>query len=359
MKRRASKTPCSAGTIRFAITLALALGGVTGVAAQDLEPGEPVPPTAQTAPIDNNLGIAPVNPSPVEPSLGLPETALDPLVRSFAPATTESAVPPGLDLDRPDVVTVPRLILSARLTDDGQPIESGLAWRVYGAETGPDGHLPLVASGAGGDATFELKPGVYFVYCGFGHAGTTVRVELHGGLREEAVVLNAGGLKLRAAADDSSTLLPAEDIRFDVLSMETDDQGERKIVAQDVKPDEIVRLAADTYHVVSRYGTVNAQTRGDVEVKPGKLTEVTLYQRAAEVTLKLVGAPGGEAIADTKWSVLTPGGDIVTEGVGAFPSFVLASGEYTVVARHAEKVYQRNFAVETGRDTEVEVLALD
>jgi hypothetical protein len=141
--------------------------------------------------------------------------------------------------------------------------------------------------------------------------------------------------------------------------METNDQGEREIVAQDVRPDEIVRLAADTYHVVSRYGVVNAQTRGDIEVRAGKLTEVTLYQRAAEVTLKLVGAPGGEAIADTKWSVLTPGGDIVTEGVGAFPSFVLAAGDYTVVARHAEKVYQRGFSVETGRDTEVEVLALD
>ena len=213
---------------------------------------------------------------------------------------------PRSAFDSPTVVATPRLVLAARLTEDGPPVESGLSWRVYGSEPGPDSHLPLVASGSGGDATFELKEGVYFVYCGFGFAGTTVRVDLRGGLREESVVLNAGGLKLRAAADDTRAMLPADDVRFDVMSMETDDRGERKIVAQDIRPDQLVRLAGGTYHVVSRYGAVNAQTRGDVEVRPGKLTEVTLYQRAAEVTLKLVGAPGGEAIADTKWSVLTP-----------------------------------------------------
>jgi hypothetical protein len=298
-----------------------------------------------------------VDPLPIDPATGGIDPGLDPL--SYAPSTDPAAVPPILRLERPAVVDTPRLVLSARLTEDGSTIESGLAWRIFGAEPDPDGFLPLVASGAGGDATFEVKPGVYFVYCGFGYAGTTVRVEVRGGLREETVVLNAGGLKLRAAADDASSLLPDEDVRFDIYAMDTDDQGERKVVAQDIRPAEILRLAADTYHVVSRYGSVNAQTRGDVEVRPGKLTEVTLYQRAAEVTLKLVGAPGGEAIADTKWSVLTPGGDIVTEGVGAFPSFVLASGEYTVVARHDDKVYQREFNVETGRDTEVEVLALD
>jgi hypothetical protein len=354
MMRRAFSVRAAAVALRCAAGLALAVTLARASAAQDV----PVPPLdiPAVAPPSGPLDIVPVDPLAVDPALGV-DPGLDPL--SYAPSTDPAAAQPILRLERPAVVETPRLVLSARLTEDGAAIESGLAWRIFGAEPGPDGFLPLVASGAGGDATFELKPGVYYVYCGFGYTGTTVRVEVNGGLREETVVLNAGGLKLRAAADDATTLLPADDVRFDVYSMDTDDRGERKVVAQDIKPSEIVRLAADTYHVVSRYGSVNAQTRGDVEVRAGKLTEVTLYQRAAEVTLKLVGAPGGEAIADTTWSVLTPGGDIVTEGVGAFPSFVLAAGEYTVVARHDEKVYQREFNVETGRDAEVEVLALD
>jgi len=36
---------------------------------------------------------------------------------------------------------------------------------------------------------------------------------------------------------------------------------------------------------------------------------------------------------------------------------VLAEGQYTVVARHEGRVYQREFEVEIGKDQDVEVLA--
>ena len=61
--------------------------------------------------------------------------------------------------------------------------------------------------------------------------------------------------------------------------------------------------------------------------------------------------------ANTSWSVLTPGGDSIKEFIGAFPSIVLADGEYVAVARHDGKTYQANFKVDAGRDREVEVLA--
>lgn len=331
-----------------ALVVVATLGLVGTVAGQET----PVPPPVPPADIPN------VEPRQSDP-LALPEQgeqlfpstrALPSVLSPYAPSNGLDA--PGFDLSP---AASPELLLSARLTEDGEALRSGVVWRIFGADTGPDGRLPLINEGTGGEMSFQLKPGVYFVHCQFGSAGTTVRVELDGGLFQENVVLNAGGLVLLALADESP--LPIEDVRFDVYSLETDARGERKVVARDVRSGEMLRLTADTYHVVSRYGTVNAQTRADVEVKAGKLTEVSLYQRAAEVTLKLVGEPGGEAIADTRWSVLTPGGDIVTEGVGAFPSFILASGEYRVVARHAERVYQRSFEVETGRHGEVEVLA--
>ncbi len=37
----------------------------------------------------------------------------------------------------------------------------------------------------------------------------------------------------------------------------------------------------------------------------GKLTEATIQHRAAQITFKLVSDAGGEAIADTAWSILT------------------------------------------------------
>ena len=64
-----------------------------------------------------------------------------------------------------------------------------------------------------------------------------------------------------------------------------------------------------------------------------------------------------EALANTAWSVLTPGGDVVKESIGAFPRVILAEGDYRVIARNEGRVYQRGFKVSSGVDGEIEVLA--
>ena len=78
----------------------------------------------------------------------------------------------------------------------------------------------------------------------------------------------------------------------------------------------------------------NAVIRSDFRVQAGKLTDTRINHRAALITLKLVGEKGGEALANTAWSVLTPGGDVIKESIGAFPTVILAEGEYVVIARH-------------------------
>ena len=89
---------------------------------------------------------------------------------------------------------------------------------------------------------------------------------------------------------------------------------------------------------------------------PG-FTDTTVTHRAAIITLKLVGQSGGEARANTQWTVLTPGGDVIKEAGGAFPRVILAEGEYRVIARNDNKSYERSFRVVTGVDVEIEVLA--
>ena len=90
-----------------------------------------------------------------------------------------------------------------------------------------------------------------------------------------------------------------------------------------------------TYHIVSNYGDSNAVVRSDIRVQAGKLTDVTVTHRAAVITLKLVSERGGEALANTNWSVLTPGGDVIKESIGAFPrSVILAEGDYRAIARN-------------------------
>ena len=74
-----------------------------------------------------------------------------------------------------------------------------------------------------------------------------------------------------------------------------EDSGYRAVLEMlrtgEISPDEMVRLAADTYHVVSRYGAVNAQTRADVEVKAGKLTFAVKNEGQTTHGLAIVKAP--------------------------------------------------------------------
>ena len=104
---------------------------------------------------------------------------------------------------------------------------------------------------------------------------------------------------------------------------------------------------------------VNAVVRADIEVEPGKLTETTMRHIGAEVTLKLVSELGGEALANTNWTVITQDGNTVHESIGAFPSLILAAGDYTAVATHQDKIYSRDFTVEAGVERDIEVRLAD
>jgi len=269
-----------------------------------------------------------------------------PGLNEYAPATRDANKAAGFRAIRMD----------ARLSEKGQPIDRGLVWRVFYPTPGADGKLPLLATAKGGSATFQFEAGDYLVNVAFGKASVTRKVTVPkvGPVPEQSLVLNAGGLRLNAVSGNDVTI-PAEKLRFSIYTSDEKD-GKRALVATKVKPSTVVRLNAGTYHVVSDYGKVNAIIGADIRVQAGKLTEATIQHRAAQMTLKLVSAPGGEAIADTAWSILTSAGDIVSESVGAFPSIVLAEGKYTAVARNKGHIYQRDFDVTPGRNQDVEVL---
>ncbi|MBO9654597.1 hypothetical protein O3S81_03940 [Agrobacterium sp. SOY23] len=252
------------------------------------------------------------------------------------------------------------IAMEAKLTSEGEAVKEGLSWRVFSPIPGADGKLPMLASSEGGSAEFHLVPGEYFVNVAFGRAGVTkkLNVPASGSVQKQVLILDAGGFVLNAVAG-SDKQISGNQLKFSVYSSDARPDGERGLVMADIKPNTIVRLNAGTYHVVSEYGNVNAVVRADIQVEAGKLTEATLQHQAAQITLKLVSEEGGEAIADTAWSVLNGGGDVVNESVSAFSTMVLAEGEYTAIARNKDKVFQRNFKVTSGRDSDVEVLMKD
>ena len=131
--------------------------------------------------------------------------------------------------------------------------------------------------------------------------------------------------------------IPAGQISFDIYKGSQFEPGERRPIAENVMTGDVVLVPEGTYYIVSNYGDANAVVRSDIRVQAGKLTDITVTHRAAVITLKLVSEKGGEALANTAWSVLTPGGDVIKESIGAFPRVILAEGDYRAIARNEGK----------------------
>ena len=246
--------------------------------------------------------------------------------------------------------------LAAKLTADGEPITTGMTWRVFSSEPGPDGKLKTIGVMNGGHVNLKLRPGVYFVHAAYGRAGVTRKITVTDTVAGDTVILNAGGLRLSALVGKDQPL-DAGQVSFDIYAPDEDGSDERMLLVPNAAPGRIIGLNAGTYHIVCRYGDANAVVRADMKVEPGKLTDATVYQKAARMTLKLVADHGGEAMANTAWSVVTPSGESVADSVGAFPAVVLAVGDYTAIAKHDGKIFERNFTVEAGLDRDVEVIA--
>lgn len=247
--------------------------------------------------------------------------------------------------------------LVALLSEDSDPLTEGVTWRVFGGEVADDGSFPLVAEAEGGDATVSLVPGRYYLHAMYGWAGATAQLIATPDTDQQTVVLNAGGLRLHALVGEDEPI-GAEEVHFEVYG--TDPEFRQQVlIADDVEPDEILAVSAGRYSIASYYGDTNAIVRADIEVEAGRLTDVSLYHEAAEVTLKLVASRGGEALANTAWSIVSQGGEILFDSIGAFPTLILAAGEYIAIAKHDDEIFESTFTVVSGRDRDVEVLAVN
>lgn len=243
--------------------------------------------------------------------------------------------------------------LTAQITERGMNIPEGLVWRVFDTRTDASGELALAAKSEDAIARLELAPGEYVVHVAYGRAQASDTLEVVEGTNSKSIVLDAGAMRLNAAVTGDVTI-PINLLRFDVFT--AGNESDRTLVAQGLSANDIVTLNAGTYHVVSYFGEVNAVVRADLRVEPGQMTEATLYHRASQVTFKLVTVAGGEAIADVEWTVKTAGGTTVYSDIGAFPATVLAEGDYLVLAKRGETVYNREFEVRPGPGSEIEVL---
>ena len=303
-------------------------------------PPASIPSVPEAAPPGPAINLAP--PGGGLPAPDLPPQGLAPL---GAAAPQASPIPPG---------HVP-LALSARFGSDAPAITGGLRWRIYGDKPDPNGVFKLVKEESTVSPTLLLPAGGYVVHVSFGLASAVKAVQLRAEPVREVFDLPAGGLRIEGHVGNAR--IPTQQISFDVYKGSQFEPTDRRPLVQSVPTGDVVLLPEGTYYIVSNYGDANAVVRSDIRVQAGKLTDIVVNHRAAVITLKLVSSAGGEALANTAWSVMTPSGDVIKESVGAFPRYILAEGDYRAIARNEGKIFERGFKVIAGVDGEVEVLA--
>ncbi len=244
--------------------------------------------------------------------------------------------------------------LAARITEDGTPIPEGLVWRVFESTPDANGEMALVAKSEQASPRLEIRPGKYMVHVAYGQAQVSEELSVVPGENTLDIVLNAGALRLNSAVKGDIAISPAL-LTYEIFTSGQDTP--RAMVMDGLTPNTVVTLNAGTYEIVSHFGSVNATVRADLKVEPGQLTDATLYHQAGQVSFRLVSEAGGEAIADVEWTVQTEDGTVLFSERSAFPSTVLAEGEYLLLAKLGQQVFNREIQIQAGSPREIEVLS--
>jgi hypothetical protein len=329
-------------TFALAAMLVLTIAGpATAQMFSDRPP--PVPPASVPEPSGPAVNLAP-------PSGPAPITLPAPLTQPSIAAVPPVVPPPG-------ALTAGQAVLSltARYGKDLPVINNGLVWRVFADRPDETGTFKLIREERGATPNIVLPPGGYVVHVALGLVSAVRAVNLKSETDRESFLLPAGGLRIEGRVGTSK--IPQNQIAFSIYKGSQFEVGERASLVPNVAAGDVVLLPEGTYYIISNYGDANSVVRSDIRVQAGKLTDVIITHRAAVITLKLVSDNGGEALANTAWSVITPGGDVIKESIGAFPRVVLSEGEYRAIAKNEGKVYERPFNVVNGVDGEVEVVA--
>ena len=268
--------------------------------------------------------LAPQSTAPVQfaPGPGSAGTSIE-----FPAPSGRPAAP--LAQANPAVVPAGRvaLMVTARYGPNSPLISGGLIWRVYTANPDANGMFRLVKEDRTATATFVLPPGDYVVDASFGLASAAKAVRLRAETVRDVLDIPAGGVRLQGRVNDvhippssdQFRCLPGQSVRYRATPADRAERGDRRC-----------RVFARG-HLLRRLDLWRCELGGAFRCPgaAGQLTDVTVTHRAAVITLKLVNQHGGEALANTQWTVSTPDGDVIKELIGAFPRLVLA--EATII----------------------------
>lgn len=240
------------------------------------------------------------------------------------------------------------LELAARLSVTGNLITRPVGWTVRRA---------IASDAAGGETIFtqespvtdlKLDPGDYLVEASYGavRVAHALRIE-PGRFVGLTLILNVGGIRALSTLDMIG--LPVGVVaRHRVVALSGPLAGRE--IAEAAGQGELLRVAAGTYRIESRFLPGNTVAESTVTVKPGILSSIEVAHLAGVARIDIP-----DATAETSWDVLAADGRDVTSGHGDKPNLVLAPGDYLIEADLGGSKRQSAFSVAAGKTTRVEL----
>ena len=187
-----------------------------------------------------------------------------------------------------------------------------------------------------------LRPGTYEVSAAYGNVKIDQAVTLQPEQRlDVSFVLNAGALRVlpHLAKWENLSTLPASETR--IYAVNNQDNG--KLVATSTLPGEILKLAAGSYRLASRFTNSNAEATTTIEVKAGVIRAVDIALHAGLAHLSL----NKPEVAD--WKITPAQGETVLGSASTF-DVVLKPGRYTAEAVVDGRHVSSSFTIEDGED---------
>jgi Ca-activated chloride channel family protein len=110
-------------------------------------------------------------------------------------------------------------------------------------------------------------------------------------------------------------------------------------------------LAPGRYRVEARYGTANARSVKEIEVKAGQTQQLTLEPAAAAIKMRLAARAGGEVF----WEIREEGGKTVWTTAQPEPTVVLQAGRYRIRAELRDRRIERPVELRAGESRLLEL----
>lgn len=242
--------------------------------------------------------------------------------------------------------------LSAKRSEDSDPVTSRLSWRVYQPKADIDGKRRQVAYEIDNDPVLTLPAGRYVLSGKLGSTTATTEFEVRAGERSEVALLLASGVLSAQAVYGEESQPVTGNLSWRIFESKKNISGKRKQVAYEVANQLNVELPAGTYLLRAKRG--EAASEQQVEVSANERTETTVVLDAGILAARVAGGNASWRVYSAKKDINGKRRQIAYE-IDNDPVLTLPAGKYLVRIERGDQKRESEVEIRAGERTELDV----